>query len=137
MRVHDEYRDLNAAKQLQDPESVLRFYGKVLKLRKEHRDLFIHGAFKPLDPENESLFMYVKESDVQVDPGSGTGRRKALVVMNFTDSVQKCPDINSALGCRQGEDRLLVSTLRSGQSSLDKGSELRPWEGRVYLNFEG
>jgi alpha-glucosidase len=135
MRVHDQYRELNAANQLADPESVLGFYRKTLRLRKEYRDIFVHGAFKLLAPEDESLFMYVKEGEEQV-AGVAGNRKKALVVMNFTSRVQQCPDISGALGCRKGDEGLLVSTLRSGQLALGRAEELRPWEGRVYLNFK-
>jgi oligo-1,6-glucosidase len=135
MKVHDQYRELNAASQLEDAESVLRFYGKALRLRKEYRDIFIHGTFRLLAPEDEALFMYVKESDVEVNTGGEGGKRKALVVMNFTRYAQQCPDISDALGCCTGEERLLVSTLRSGKSALES-DRLKPWEGRVYLNFK-
>ncbi|KAK4149355.1 glycoside hydrolase superfamily [Chaetomidium leptoderma] len=136
MRVHDQYRELNASEQLKNPDSVLGFYGKMLKLRKEYRDIFVHGTFKLLAPEDESLFMYVKESSVQVGLGSEGDRRKALVVMNFTNRAQKCPNVGNALGCRKGGEKLLVSTLRCEQVSPENDAELRPWEGRVYLNFD-
>ncbi|KAK4238933.1 glycoside hydrolase superfamily [Achaetomium macrosporum] len=134
MRVHDGYRELNAARQLGDADSVLGFYRKALALRKQYRDIFIHGAFRLLDPEDNSLFVYVKESNVPVDSGSLEGvMRKAVVVLNFTSRAQECPDISSALGCKAGKERLLVSTLREGQTP--KEPALRAWEGRVYANF--
>ncbi|EAQ88653.1 hypothetical protein CHGG_05272 [Chaetomium globosum CBS 148.51] len=135
MKVHDQYRELNVANQLKDSESVLGFYRKALSLRKEHADIFIHGAFRLLAPEEESLFMYVKESDSEVNIGGGGAKRKAVVVMNFTSHAQQYPDVSVVLGCRAGEEHLLVSTVRSGQSAL-ASNELRPWEGRVYLNFK-
>ncbi|KAL2261566.1 hypothetical protein VTK26DRAFT_3873 [Humicola hyalothermophila] len=107
---YDGYRDLNAASQPRDPDSVLNFYRKALRLRKQYHDLFIHGAFRLLDAEDECLFVYVKESEVsRVGPGSQGPKRKALIVMNFTSHVQKCPDITAALGCKDGEQRLLQS----------------------------
>ncbi|KAK3304169.1 glycoside hydrolase superfamily [Chaetomium strumarium] len=134
MRVHDAYGELNAARQLDDADSVLGFYRKVLALRKQYRDLFIHGAFRLLDPEDDSLFVYVKESEIPVDPGSSdVVIRKAVVVLNFTSREQECPDISSALGCKAAKGKLLVSTLREGQTPRD--TVLRAWEGRVYVNF--
>ncbi|KAJ4286177.1 hypothetical protein N0V88_008121 [Collariella sp. IMI 366227] len=135
MRAHDGYRELNLAKQLGDPESVLGFYRKVLGLRKEYRDIFIHGAFTLLVPEDEAVFAYLKESEEWVNQGQGATKRRALVVMNFSSRVQKCLDISGTLGCQKDEERLLVSTLRAG-IGLPKKGELRAWEGRVYLNFE-
>lgn len=135
MRVHDGYQDLNAASQLKDPESVLGFYVEVLRLRKQYRDIFIHGAFKLFDAEDERLFIYVKESEESVRPVKDFQgpKRKAVVVLNFTNQMQKCPDINLILNCQEGQRSLLVSTLRFGQLVED---DLRPWEGRVYLNFK-
>ncbi|RYP51066.1 hypothetical protein DL768_003510 [Monosporascus sp. mg162] len=74
MRVHDDYREINAEKQKGDPNSVLSFYKRVLRLRKEYQDMFVFGSFKLLAAEDEALFTYVKESPV----AEGTAGRKAL-----------------------------------------------------------
>lgn len=136
MRVHDEYPSLNASKQLEDPESVLGFYQAALRLRKEYRDLFIHGTFKLLQAEDEALFIYLKESEKDTGPGTDGERRKALVVMNFTSQRQRCPDIGGLLGSSRGREKLLFSTRRENQTAVGSGEELAPWEGRVYVNFE-
>ena len=36
MRVHDDYREWNVAKQTNDPDSVLSFWKKMLAFRKKH-----------------------------------------------------------------------------------------------------
>ena len=36
MRVHDDYREWNVAKQTDDPKSVLTFWKKMLAFRKKH-----------------------------------------------------------------------------------------------------
>ena len=61
MRVHDEYRSINVARQREDPDSILVFYKEVLKLRKQHRKVLVFGTFELLDPDNEEIFAYVKE----------------------------------------------------------------------------
>ncbi|KAK1772028.1 glycoside hydrolase superfamily [Phialemonium atrogriseum] len=132
MRVHDEYRDINARKQAGDPESVLEFYKRVLRMRKQWRDVFIHGAFRLLEPDNEAVFSYVKESASA--PGGAT--RKALVVLNFSKEDQPCIDAAETLGCKQAQVTLLIDTV-TGCESAKEGSRttLRPWQGRVYVNF--
>ncbi|KPM36171.1 Alpha-glucosidase [Neonectria ditissima] len=134
MRVHDDYRDINAAKQTTDPESVLNFYKYVLKMRKNYRDLFVFGSFKLLDPDNESVFAYVKESPVPRGP-DGTSRR-ALVILNMSQEERLCLDIAQALGCLPAEVNMLVGT--AGQKEVEhKGGRptLSGWESRVYVNF--
>ncbi|KAF7593186.1 alpha-glucosidase mal12 [Aspergillus hancockii] len=78
MRAHDLYREINVRNQEQNPESVLSFWKSVLKLRKEYRELFIHGAFEALDFDNQETFCFVKSRD----------ERRALVALNFTDRSQ-------------------------------------------------
>lgn len=125
MRVHDNYREINVEKQRGDPDSVLEFYKRALRMRKMHRDVFIHGAFRLLDPESEDLFVYIKGADSQL-----CGRR-ALVVMNFSASSQPCPDVGRTLKCDERSVSLLSHTL-GGNATVESGL-LRPWEGRVYI----
>lgn len=121
MRTHDLYKEINVARQSQDPSSVLSFYKKVLGLRKEHRDLFIHGAFHLFELENEQTFIYGKSS------GEGDAERRALVALNFTDTEQPL-----ALDGKYGCEKLLVSNYDGDE---DFEQRLRPYEGRVYLSY--
>ncbi|CAH0037552.1 unnamed protein product [Clonostachys rhizophaga] len=128
MRVHDEYRSINAARQRDDPESILSFYKSCLRLRKQHKQLFVFGSFKLIDPENEFVFSYIKRDT----KGSG---KKAVVVLNMSKEVRAGPNIAEEMD--GDEPRLLVSTLARGE--LEQKSQqpvLAPWEGRVYINYE-
>lgn len=138
MRIHEEYPEINAKRQMRDPESILAFYKKALHMRKQYRDLFIHGSFRLLDPGNESIFSYVKESNGSADALGGT-TRKALVVLNFSNKEQLGPDIGVAFGCGSPRVTLLVSTVTNTKftaSETEFQPTLRPWEGRVYINFK-
>ena len=113
MRVHDEYPRSNVASQEHDPESVLSFYKQILRLRKEHKDVFVYGSFELLDPRGKETFLYRKK---------GVGKT-AVVVLNFTAEEQQLEyDI--------GEMRLLVSSY-----SKETGHVLRPLEGRIYVDY--
>ncbi|KAK7426215.1 hypothetical protein QQZ08_007244 [Neonectria magnoliae] len=134
MRVHDDYRDINAAKQTNDPGSILNFYKYALKMRKEYRDLFVFGSFELLDPDNESVFAYIKESSVP--RGLDGASRKALVILNMSQEEKVCLDIAQALGCLLTEVNLLIGTTGQSEVALKGGQPtLEGWEGRVYLNF--
>jgi alpha-glucosidase len=127
MRVHESYRDINVAKQTGDDSSPLEFYRTLLPLRRRYRHLFTHGRFRLLDPTNEALFVYVKES------ASAGHAQRAFVVLNFSDEEQTCPDVTGALKCRQEDVQLLISTDRLARC-CQTSKVLEPWEGRVYIN---
>ncbi|ODQ82673.1 glycoside hydrolase family 13 protein [Babjeviella inositovora NRRL Y-12698] len=108
MKINDNYREINVKSQVNDPNSILSFYKQVLKLRKNHKDLFIYGEFETLDHENEETFTFIKTYQ----------DKKALVVLNFSDKDQpfKAP-----------EGELLLSNVDVEEATLS------PYEGRIYL----
>ncbi|CAL3963144.1 unnamed protein product [Diplocarpon coronariae] len=117
MRTHPSYRSgLNVADQAADPASVLNFWRKMLRTRKELRDLFVYGKFEVFDAANEETFMYGKTSDT----------RKAVVVLNFTADrrVFRRPEVGG------GRWELLVGNVEGVDGSVD---ELAGYEGRIYL----
>jgi oligo-1,6-glucosidase len=112
MRVHDAYTAINVEKQEGDEGSVLAFYKKVLRLRKEHRDVFVYGRFELRDVEDESTFVYVKRYEGKM----------ALVALNFTTEAQVLRDT--------GGMKLLVSSYAKGREGV-----LEPLEGRIYIDY--
>lgn len=135
MRVHENYRDINAATQVKDPDSILSFYKHTLQLRKEYRDLFVFGSFKLLDPTDEHTFTYIKESVVPTNAQEPT-KRRALVVLNMSQETRLGPDIYTALGSSENQVRLLARTTNKGTAEIKSGRPaLEGWESRVYVNF--
>jgi oligo-1,6-glucosidase len=112
MRVHDNYPALNVAKQEKDEESVLKFYRRVLRLRKEHVDVFVDGTFELLDEENLDTFVYVKRYE----------EKMVLVALNFSTEPR---EMISTEGMS-----LLVSTYKETTAMV-----LQPLEGRMYVNY--
>ncbi len=111
-RVNDNYPEINVKAQTGDPNSVLSFWQKSIKVRQFYKDVFIHGDFEILDYENEKTFTYVKTS-----PDS-----KAYIVLNFSnENVAFKPLID-------GEFKLINSNVDDV-----KEEQLTPYEGRVYL----
>ncbi|KXH69682.1 alpha amylase [Colletotrichum salicis] len=136
MRVHDEYKSINAAKQRGDPDSILSFYKRVLKLRKQHRDVFVFGSHRLVDPENERTWVILKESPAPVDGKEGGVKRRALVVMNFSkEDGESGGDVAGLLGCEAAEVRLMVGTREGGELVKGVAPLLKGWEARIYTNF--
>lgn len=113
-RVNDNYKEINVAKQVNDPDSVFSFWQRSLKVRKQYKDLFIHGSFKILDRENPKVFTYVKSS-----PASDS---RVYVVLNFSDECQKF-------------QKLIDGDFKLVNANVDEveDDKLTPYEGRVYI----
>ncbi|KAL3479683.1 glycoside hydrolase [Aspergillus californicus] len=115
MRVHDDYADINVERQRLDPGSVLSFWKSMLRLRKEHDDVLVHGAFRIIDDSNENVFIYEKKA----------GDKCAYVVLNFTREVQDI-DLHSIFD---------ISQFKLIAHSSDHISlyHLDPFDGRLYV----
>jgi oligo-1,6-glucosidase len=115
MRVNDDYPTCNVRQQQGEKKSVLAFWKTMLKLRKEHADLFVYGDFDLVRANDENIFYFTKER----------GEKRALVVLNFTKTEQSF-QIPAQVAPTQS---LLLA------ASVDKLKEgvLLPFEGRIYL----
>ena len=111
-KVNDNYKEINVASQVNDPDSLFSFWKESLKVRKEYKDLLIYGSFKILDKENQNTFTYVKEAAGQ----------KAYIVLNFTSESLKFENLDG------GKLELVHSNV-----NVEDESTLSPYEGRFYL----
>ncbi|KAF2111764.1 alpha-glucosidase-like protein maltase [Lophiotrema nucula] len=112
MRAHDLYKEINAESQKKEADSVLSWYKQLLRLREEHKDVFIYGAFELLDPENVSTFVFRKHY----------GDKTALVALNFTSEPQPARGMDYMT--------LLISSYAKAKEGV-----LQPYEGRVYIKY--
>lgn len=112
MRVHGLYKTINVERQEREANSVLSFWKQLLRLRKEHKDVFVYGSFELLDAENVSTFAYRKRFREQT----------ALVVLNFTAERQALPEV--------GDMKLLLSSYSEAVQET-----LQSYEGRIYMNY--
>lgn len=73
LKVNPNYTEVNARSAEQDPNSVLHYYRKLIKLRKNDK-AYVYGTYTDLLPKSKKLMCYLRESEY------GT----LLVVANFT-----------------------------------------------------
>lgn len=122
MRTHDNYPTLNVANQKEEAHSVLNFWTEMLKIRKEYRELLIHGDFRLLDAESEDCFAFTKTK----------AGKMAVIVLNFTghNIIVRLPEASN-LRCRIGnyDDASMVEAEASDPATR----VLQPWEARLYL----
>ena len=112
--VNENYKEINVADQENDPDSVLNFYRKAIKLRKT-LSAVRYGKYEEHFKNSSKLYTYTREDKKQ----------KLLVVCSFTDkeTVMKVPgnfDISKA--------QCMLCNYNDHSSTT-----LRPYEVRVYL----
>ncbi|KAL7424802.1 hypothetical protein Q5752_000486 [Cryptotrichosporon argae] len=126
MRVHDDYADgWNAKAQMADPDSVWRFWQRMLRLRKEY-DTLIYGSFIPLDEANEESYAWGRTDKL-------TGQA-LLVVLNFArgDGRGKNTVFHVPADIDVDAARLLITNGAAKEgSSAPRAIDLEPWEGRI------
>ncbi|KEQ68226.1 alpha-glucosidase [Aureobasidium namibiae CBS 147.97] len=118
MRVNDDYPNVNAARQVPDTESVLSYWKRCLKFRREHKDVFIYGGFQILDPEDKDVVAFRRFTDDEcfVTVTNLTGKHKEYLGLREVD-VQEWIIGNYELGSHNQNSNDLL--------------RLRPWEGAI------
>lgn len=112
--VNENYKEINVAQQEADPDSILNFYRKAVKLRKS-LSCVRHGTYQEHFPLSDKLYMYSMTEETQ----------KILVVCSFFEKplrhgVPKGFGLDTArlVLCNYPEPKQMV---------------LRPYECKVYL----
>lgn len=110
--VNPNANTINAAAQVDDPDSVFSFYRKVIALR--HADPVVaYGDFTMLLPDDEHVYAFRRSlQDAEM-----------LVLGNFSGTSQRC-DL--------GEDSWADAEHVLGNYPPRPGLELRPWEAKVF-----
>lgn len=113
IRLNPNYTEINAASQINDPDSIFSCYRTLVALRKKY-PVLADGRFELLLADDEDIFAYTREDDTS----------KLLVICNFHGKEIPCP-----LSEEQKEMKLLVSNYK------DQSFEtLRPYEARMYIS---
>jgi oligo-1,6-glucosidase len=115
--VHLNHFWLNAADQVDDPDSVLSFYKRLIALRKSE-DVLTNGSFTLLEPDHKQLWAFLRVDE----------RDRLLVLANVSGEEIDVPDGDAFAGLDGG--RLLLGNYSDGGAQRS----LRPWELRaIYL----
>ncbi len=77
MEVNPDYKKINVLQQEKDPWSILNFFRKLVKLRKENPAL-IYGKYELFDKENPTIYAYSRTLDSE----------QFLIVLNFSSVGQ-------------------------------------------------
>lgn len=113
IKVNPNYKEINAKKCYDDPDSVFHYYKKMIALRKSEPAL-IYGVYTLFRPDDEELFLYTRELD----------GKKFYVVLNWTNKeLDFKPDID-----------ISGMTVRISNYEAPQAGKLRPYEAVIYSN---
>ncbi|SFB19648.1 oligo-1,6-glucosidase [Cohnella sp. OV330] len=121
IKVNPNYRELNAARDLVDPNSIYTYYRKLIKLRKEN-DVMVYGDFEewPAYADDEHLYVYTRSLDGVC----------WLIALNHGDEPAKLALQGSA---EIRKRRLLLGNYPVRSEDEEAGVlTLRPHEARIY-----
>jgi oligo-1,6-glucosidase len=116
--VNPDYPDVNAAVELEDPDSVFHHYRRLIELR-HTEPVVVDGSFTMLLAHHEQLYAYLRT----------LGEQQLLVIANMSGDEVEVTDLPDAAGW--AASRLVLSNL--GEAEQHRSWSLLPWEARVYL----
>ncbi len=115
--VNRNYKEINVADALNDKNSILNFYKKMLALRKSN-PIIVYGDFVLYYKRHKKLFVYERNYE----------GKKLLVAINFSETDTQ---IRAPKNFDLSESELLISNYEVEDKSVM--NVLRPYEARVYL----
>lgn len=116
--INPNYKEVNAEKEMTDPNSLLNFYKKLIRFRKEN-EIVLKGDYKEYYENSKHLYVYERTYKNQ----------RMLVICSFTEK-------GVAFEAPQGYDLSKgVKVLGNYESEhiCGNGFKTRPYEMRVYM----
>ena len=111
--VNENYKEVNVSAQEADADSILNFYRKAIKLRKE-LSCVRYGSYKEYFKNSSKVYVYAREDEAQ----------KILVVCSYSD---KCTPFKAPKECDLSGAELILKNYESIDENM-----LQPYETRVY-----
>ncbi|GEA30442.1 MULTISPECIES: glycoside hydrolase family 13 protein [Clostridium] len=117
IKVNKNYKEINVEDQLKDTDSILNFYKKMIKIRKENKAL-VYGRYDIILEENDKIYAYTRTSNNQ----------KYIIITNISEENVKF---------YYEEEKLKYEELLLSNYEVDKHEDmtkfiLRPYEARLY-----
>jgi len=118
LKLNPNYREVNAAQALDDPDSVFHYYRRLIALRKAN-PVMVYGRYELMLAEHPEIYAYTRT----------LGADRLLVVCNFSAHApvfKLPPDVAFSAA------ELVIANLGVPSGADLRALTLRPWEARVY-----
>ena len=115
--VNENYKSINVESQLANENSVLNFYKKLIKIRKENLSL-IYGRYDMILEEDEKIYAYTRTLD----------NDKYVVIVNLSDeeALYKYDDLDLIY------ENLMLANYKVREHGILKEVVLKPYEAILY-----
>ena len=110
--VNPNYKEINAAAEISDPDSVFSYYQRLIALRHKY-DIIVYGDFLPLLEDDPAVYAYERR----------LGEARLLVACNWTEHEAPCTLFDAPMGGKE-----LITNI-----GAHKKGALLPYEARVML----
>ncbi|MBP1154126.1 MULTISPECIES: alpha-glucosidase [unclassified Paenibacillus] len=117
IKVNPNYKEINVAAALADPDSVFYYYKKLIQLRKEH-EVMVYGSYEPLLEDHQQIYTYLRVLD----------NEKWLVILNISDQTVTC-ELPESISSHTKE--MIISNYPQSSDRSDS-FKLNPYEARIY-----
>jgi glycosidase len=122
IKVNPNYKEINVEESLKKSDSILNYYKKLIKLRKNNL-VFVYGYYQPILENDPQIFAYFRELDED----------RILVILNFSgESAKFTLDTTIKEKISDNISELLISNYKVDQESSIGEMYLRPYEVRIY-----
>lgn len=117
MKVNPNYKEINVAEALADPDSVYYFYKQLIQLRKKH-EVMVYGDYKELFEDHQEIYSFIRELEDE----------KWLILLNISEQQVQItlPELLTTLSGK------MVIANYPAQEDLTDELTMRPYEARVY-----
>ena len=117
--VNPNYTEINAEKELADPESVFHYYRKLIELRRfsQWSDVIVYGHYQLIAPEEPYIFAYTREYK----------EKKLLVICNVSANTVEF-EIPENIVWKETE--LLIANY--SELALSRKIKMKPWQAEVW-----
>ncbi|KPU26925.1 oligo-1,6-glucosidase [Caloranaerobacter sp. TR13] len=117
IKVNPNYKTINVENELKNPDSILNYYKKLIKLRAEN-DIIVYGDVKLILEEDDNIFAYLRTLEEE----------RLFVLLNFSEEEVEF-NMPDEIQCE--DSVILLSNYKVDSNKIDNIT-LRPYEARIY-----
>lgn len=118
LKVNPNYKEINAKRAVEDPNSIFHYYKKLIQLRKEN-EIIVYGNYDLILEDHPQIYAYTRT----------LGDEKLVVILNFSEEI---PVFEMPDHLEYSSAELMVSNYEVFPEESIEAIELKPYEARVY-----
>jgi oligo-1,6-glucosidase len=118
INVNPNFKEINVAESLANPNSVLHYYKKLIRLRKEN-PIIVYGTYDLILASHEEIYAFTRTMEDE----------RLLVILNFSKNTPLFSLPETILFSSQ---EVLISNYEVNPDEDIHRFALRPYEARLY-----